>query len=175
MGNETKAMSDTPQLTPRVNEKLSSFVPAGGSPGIWAVSEVASNWYFLQIVELARTLERELAALLARSVEMPPYPHTFEFYDAGVGYMVVRARDYDLLRDRHEAGLARVGELEAELLNFSKYIYLELDMPDHACAQCVPHSDLLIKGFVCVKHRAIARIAEEELRRADNSQFGEGA
>lgn len=28
------------------------------------------------------------------------------------------------------------------------------DLPDHACAQCVPHGDMLIAGFVCGYHRA---------------------
>jgi len=34
-------------------------------------------------------------------------------------------------------------------------------LPDHACAQCVPHSDILIDGFVCARHLA-ERIMEDE-------------
>lgn len=29
-------------------------------------------------------------------------------------------------------------------------------LPDHACAQCVPHSDIIAPGFVCVYHDALA-------------------
>ena len=34
--------------------------------------------------------------------------------------------------------------------------------PDHACQHCVPHSDILVKGFVCAYHRAAIRARNEE-------------
>lgn len=29
-------------------------------------------------------------------------------------------------------------------------------LPDHACRECVPHGEMLIEGFKCVKHKALA-------------------
>ena len=34
--------------------------------------------------------------------------------------------------------------------------------PDHACRHCVPHSDILVDGFVCAYHRAANRARNEE-------------
>lgn len=36
---------------------------------------------------------------------------------------------------------------------------------DHACAQCLPASDVVIDGFVCGYHRALAILGEEEASR----------
>ena len=33
--------------------------------------------------------------------------------------------------------------------------------PDHACRHCVPHSDILVDGFVCAYHRAAIRARSE--------------
>lgn len=36
-----------------------------------------------------------------------------------------------------------------------------LGLPDHACAECVPHSDMLVAGFQCVYHEALAAAGEQ--------------
>lgn len=73
---------------------------------------------------------------------------------------------------RHNCGIAgeevaeMVDELEqqrdellAELERAQKWIaHRGNGLPDHACAQCVPHSDILIEGFVCAYHTAIAKV-----------------
>lgn len=33
---------------------------------------------------------------------------------------------------------------------------------DWACAQCVPHSDMLVKGFVCCYHEALALTGDSD-------------
>jgi hypothetical protein len=29
------------------------------------------------------------------------------------------------------------------------------DIRDHACARCVPHSDMIVSGFTCIHHRLL--------------------
>lgn len=51
----------------------------------------------------------------------------------------------------------RADAAEARAKVFAKFILQNPQgLPDHACAQCVPHSDMLVSGFVCAYHQAAA-------------------
>ena len=50
---------------------------------------------------------------------------------------------------------------DGELMRFAKWIVKRgPDLPDHACAECVPHSDMLKHGFKCVFHGAAGLLHE---------------
>lgn len=50
----------------------------------------------------------------------------------------------------------QINSLKSELAEARKYILNHgQGLPDHACAACVPHSDILIDGFVCAYHAAL--------------------
>jgi len=60
----------------------------------------------------------------------------------------VRGVNAELIRE--------INSLKSELAEARKYILNHgQGLPDHACAACVPHSDILIDGFVCAYHAAL--------------------
>jgi len=64
--------------------------------------------------------------------------------------------------NERQACAARIEELEKQNASFAKWIRRrETDLPDHACAECVPYSDMLKEGFRCAFH--IASTTEEKI------------
>lgn len=59
--------------------------------------------------------------------------------------------------DRLRADLNAANERIAELTGIAKNVARLGDPPlDHACAECVPHSDIIVDGFQCYYHKAVA-------------------
>jgi len=50
---------------------------------------------------------------------------------------------------------------EPALLVAASYIRRQGGQHDHACAQCVPHSDVLVDGFVCYYHQALSLLSPQ--------------
>lgn len=65
--------------------------------------------------------------------------------------------------DGHVVPASFARKLEMELMDAYRLIvsYKDKLLPDHACGECVPYSDMLIDGFICVKHEAIKAIGEK--------------
>ena len=83
-------------------------------------------------IEFCRDLERELAEFKQRTIDELSTPP-----------------------------MLQIMELRKQLSEAYKWILNRgLDIPDHACVKCIPHSDVLIKGFVCAYHKASAFMEE---------------
>lgn len=65
--------------------------------------------------------------------------------------------------DERDQSRANVARLRADLAAARKWItrYVPEDFADHACAQCRPHSEILINGFACEVHKALAATPAE--------------
>lgn len=102
----------------------------------------------------------------------------YESEDSAGGY--VRFSDHEDAmseKDRmHKESIAAIKEMDAELfesheqdkaaalMRIYKFIVSHADKlsRDHACKECVPHSDMLVEGFVCIKHEALRAVLADE-------------
>lgn len=65
-------------------------------------------------------------------------------------------RELHVLRQKASGQREHLANLDNERARMAKWIleHLPESYRDHACAQCVPTGPMIVKGFVCVVHRA---------------------
>lgn len=67
-----------------------------------------------------------------------------------------RPKEPEMLADAIET----LRDAQVALLALSRHVEREFShgrgwLPDHACARCVPHSDMILDGFACARHGAL--------------------
>ena len=160
-GGATVTAPELPHLTPEERDALSH------------VSECRSDYSWPDCQAEATLLATALNAARAEVARMREA--VSRIIGPAVEDAAAKRTERELLldqttRERDEAR-AEVARLKAELDDADRYLLQvgtgrwrndgEPDSRDHACAQCVPHSDMLVEGFVCAFHRAKARQALE--------------
>jgi hypothetical protein len=92
--------------------------------------------------------------------------HNSEYPDIGCTLEEFRnGDDYDYyMKIARVALVAAAGNSQGQDMQcWAKWISRRgADLPDHACAECVPHSEMIDAGFQCVYHQAIAAMAARE-------------
>ena len=159
---------DVPPDIIEAARKIDNFVKMQGGSAPWVIGPVCSRDNFEQREALGCDNDRLKLRL-----------HAAENINLGCRAM----------EEKCEKALRRVNELEREnaklkasynehlmrlageknalrdaLQDAYKYV-LQIDstilLPDHACAQCVPNSELIKQGYVCVYHKALATGGKE--------------
>jgi len=67
----------------------------------------------------------------------------------------------ELFRLNHSADIAKLADRDATIQKLAKWIRNNgPGVIDHACAECLPHGEILVEGFRCARHVALALAAD---------------
>lgn len=135
----------------KAEEELAAIKEAAGKElpaephGLHIRTGVVSMDYFTvqnYTIALRSCAISQIASLKAQNTA---FFNTAELYQTEAGELKsqLSARDAELAAKSEE-----VVQAQRWILNRC------VGLPDHACAQCVPHSDMLVSGFVCAYHQA---------------------